>query len=260
MMSSRYGVLCFLLFFVVLLLAYENYETWSRPIQWAAPKEGTKRTEGKGEPSPLFEAVQKLFPSDSVLRISQNNIFNPDRKEFPVLGSVTGEQAKPVVRPQIILYGVMIADDYQTASIINPGRPLHKGEREIKTLNVGDQIGDYKITKILPDRITVEAPGDSFEVLLYDARVPKKRADVRTTSRPPEVTSTLPVPPPAPAPPASPGPTPLQAMPTPPESTRDRVIEGQAPRPVTPVPTPGADIYRGRRPPRPGASGESGTN
>ena len=166
MMSSRYGVLCFLLFFVVLLLAYENYETWSRPIQWAATKEGTKRTEAKGELSPLFEAVQKLFPSDSVLRISQNNIFNPDRKEFPVLGSATGEQAKPVVRPQIVLYGVMIADDYQTASIANPGRPIHKGEREVKTIKLGDQVGDYKITKILPDRITVEAPGDSFDVLL----------------------------------------------------------------------------------------------
>ena len=84
MMSSRYGVLCFLLFLVVLLLAYENYETWSRPIQWAVQKEGAKKTEGKGEPSPAVEGVQKLSPSDSVPLIAQNNIFNPDRKEFPV--------------------------------------------------------------------------------------------------------------------------------------------------------------------------------
>ena len=140
MMSSRYGVLCFLLFFVVLLLAYENYETWSQPIQWAARKEVQKKTEGKGEPSSVFEAAQKLFPSGSVPLIAQNNIFNPDRKEFPVLGSVTAEQAKPMVRPQIVLYGVMIADDYQTASIINPGRPMVKGEREIKTLKVGDRV------------------------------------------------------------------------------------------------------------------------
>ena len=259
-MSSRYGVLCFLLFFVVLLLAYENYETWSRPIQWAAPKEGTKRTEAKGEPSPLFEAVQKLFPSDSVLRISQNNIFNPDRKEFPVLTSGMGEQGKPVVRPQIILYGVMIADDYQTASIVNPGRPMHKGEREVKTLKLGDRVGDYKITKILPDRITVEAPGDSFDVLLYDPKTPKRRTEIKTPSRPAEVTSTLPGPPPAPAPPGIPPAISAQPRPSAPESTKGRVIESQVPKPETSAPVPGADIWRGRRAPRPAVPPGSGAN
>jgi len=259
-MSSRYGVLCFLLFFVVLLLAYENYETWSRPIQWAVQKEGVKKTEGKGEPSPVFEAVQKLFPSDSVLQISQNNIFNPDRKEFPVLGSGAAEQAKPVVRPQIVLYGVMIADDYQTASIINPGRPMLKGEREIKTLKVGDRVGEYIITKILPDRITVEAPGDSFEVFLYDSKTPKKRSEVKTTSRPAEVTSTLPGPSTAPAPPGIPPAISAQPPPSAPEKARDRVIEGQVPRPATPAPVPEADIWRGRRAPRPAVPPESGRN
>ena len=259
-MSSRYGVLCFLLFFVVLLLAYENYETWSQPIQWAPPKEEGKKPEGKGEPSPAVEGAQKLSSLDSVPLIAQNNIFNPDRKEFPVLASVTAEQAKPVVRPQIVLYGVMIADDYQTASISNPGRPMHKGEREIKTLKVGDRVGDYRITKILPDRITVEAPGDSFEVFLYDSKTPKKRSEVKTTSRPAEVTSTLPAPPTAPAPPKTPPPVSPQPTPSAPGSAKDRVIEGQVPRPVTPAPVPDADIWRGRRSPRPVAPPESGRN
>jgi hypothetical protein len=259
-MSSRYGVLGFLLFFVVLLLAYKNYETWSQPIEWAAPKEGTKKPEGKGDPSPAVEGAPKSSPSDSVSLIAQNNIFNPDRKEFPVLTSVTAEQAKPVVRPQIVLYGVMITDDYQTASIINPGRPMLKGEREIKTLKLGDRVGDYKITKILPDRITVEALGDSFEVFLYDPKTPKKRSEVKTTSRPAEVTSTLPAPPTAPAPPGIRPPTSPHPPSSAPESAKDRVIEGQAPRPVTPAPVPDADIWRGRRSPRPAASPESGRN
>lgn len=259
-MSSRYGVLCFLLFFVVLLLAYENYETWFQPIQWAAPKEEGKKPEGKGEPSPAVEGVQKLSSLDSVPLIAQNNIFNPDRKEFPVLASGTAEQAKPVARPQIVLYGVMIADDYQTASISNPGRPMQKGEREIKTLKVGDRVGDYKIAKILPDRITVEAPGDSFEVFLYDSKAPKKRSEVKTTSRPAEVTSALPGPPTAPAPPGTPPPISPQPTPSVPGSARDRVIEGQVPRPVTPAPVPEADVWRGRRAPRPAVPPESGRN
>jgi hypothetical protein len=261
MMSSRYGVLCFLLVFVVLLLAYENYETWYQPIQWAARKEAAKKTEGKGEPSPAVEGAQKLPPGDSVALIAQNNIFNPDRKEFPVLTSAMGEQGKPVVRPQIVLYGVMIADDDQTASIANPGRPMHKGEREMKTVKVGDRVGDYEITKILPDRITVQAPGDSFEVFLYDPKAPKKRSEVKTASRPAEVTSTLPAPPRAPAPPGTPQSTSPQPPPAPPGSARQPVIEGQAPRPVTPAPTPDADIWRGRRAPRPpGTAPEGGRN
>lgn len=259
-MSSRYGVLCFLLFFVVLLLAYENYETWSRPIRWAVQKEGAKKTEGKWKPSPTVEGAQNLSPSDSVPVIAQNNIFNPDRKEFPVLASITAEQAKPVVRPQIVLYGVMIADDYQTASIVNPGRPMLKGEREVKTIKLGDRVGDYKITKILPDRITVEAPGDSFDVLLYDPKTPKKRTEVKTTSRPAEVTSTLPGPPTAPAPPGIPAAVSAQPSPSAPESAKGRVIEGQVPKPATSAPVPEADIWRGRRAPRPAVPPESGGN
>lgn len=258
-MSSRYGVLCFLLFFVVLILAYKNYETWSQPIKWAAQREVTKKPEGKGEPAPAVEGAQKSFPGNPVPLIAQNNIFNPDRKEFPLL-TVEQSRATAAVRPQIILYGVMIADDTQTASVINPGRPLHKGEREIKTLKLGDPIGDYKITKILPDRITVEAPGDSFEVLLYDPRLPKKRAEVKTTSRPAEVTSVPSAPAPAPTPPAIPTPAPSQPVPRPPERSRDRVIETQIPRPATPAPSPDADTWRGRRPPRPAVPAESGRN
>lgn len=259
-MSSRYGVLCFLLFFVVLLLAYENYETWSRPIQWAVRKEGAKRTEGKGEPSPAVEGAQKLSPSDSVPLIAQNNIFNPDRKEFPLLASGTAEQAKPVVRPQIVLYGVMIADDYQTASIVNPGRPMVKGEREVKTIKLGDRVGDYKITKILPDRITVEAPGDSFDVLLYDPKTPKKRTEIKTPSRPAEVTSTLPGPPTPPAPPGIPPGISAQPSPGAPESAKGRAIESQVPKPATSAPVPEADIWRGRRAPRPAVPPESGSH
>jgi hypothetical protein len=55
-----------------------------------------------------------------------NNIFNPERKDFAAIGS--GMSAKPVVRPQVILYGVTIAGDYRSASVINSGRPLKKGE------------------------------------------------------------------------------------------------------------------------------------
>jgi len=43
------------------------------------------------------------------------------------------------------------------------------------TLRLGERIGEYKLTKVLSDRITLEAGGDTFEVLLYDPKAPKRR-------------------------------------------------------------------------------------
>jgi hypothetical protein len=254
-MSSRYGVLGFLLFCVVLLLAYKNYEIWSHPLEWVPKKGAVKKPEAKTE-SLATEGRKEPSPHESILVIAEKNIFNPDRIEFPLLPV---EQAKPLVRPQVILYGVMIAGGYQTASVVNPGRPLHKGEREIKTLKLGDQLGDYKLTKILPDRITLEAKEDSFEVLLFDPRFPKRRPEMKTTAKPAEVTSPLPVPAPVPPPtPAAPRLTLPPVRPVPLEPTRESVIGTPAPRPVTPTPMPDPGVWTGRRPVRPGAPAEGG--
>lgn len=87
-----------------------------------------------------------------------------------------------MVRPQIVLYGVTIFGDYQSASVVNPGRPLRKGERETLTIKIGEKIGEYKLAKVLSDRITLEAEEDTFEVLLYDPKMPKKELILRLTA------------------------------------------------------------------------------
>jgi hypothetical protein len=262
-MSSRTGVLCFLLFLVVALLAYKNYEIWSQSLEWLPKKEAGKKPEGKPESLSVMEMTKGPYPRASVQMIAEKNIFNPERKEFPLLSADQTKTA--MVRPQIILYGVAIASDYQTASVVNPGRPLHKGERELMTLRLGDRIGDYKVTKILSDRIAVEGAGDSFEVLLFDPKSPKKRTEMKTPSKPAEVTSALPtpalVPGPAPSPtPAIPGPISPQVVPRAPEPMQQRGIEAQPPRPVTPAPVPDPGIWRGRRPIMPGVPSDSGGN
>jgi hypothetical protein len=160
-----------------------------------------------------------------------------------------------MTRPQIILYGVTIAKDYQVASLVHPGRPLQKGEREMITVKLGDNVGAYKLAKILPDRITMESGEDSFDVLLYDANSPKKRAVVKTEVKPAEVKSTAP----APSPPA-PVPAPKAAeAPKPGEPSRERVMEAPPPKPVTPVPPSVPSTLRGRRPVRPYTPPESET-
>lgn len=248
-MSLRYGVFCLLLCFVVLLLALKNFELWTQPIAGSLEEGEIKKAETRSEGSPVLGGQKAATPIASYIFVADKNIFSPERKEFSITGPGL-DPSKPMTRPQITLYGVTISRNYQSATIVNPGRPLRKGEREMITLTIGDRVGEYKLAKILPDRITMEAAEDSFEVLLFDSSIPKKRTVTRTESKPAEITSTSPAPAsgPVPAPAAVPR---AAEAPKPAEPPRERVIEPPLPRPVTPTPAPSPGTYPGRRPTRP---------
>jgi hypothetical protein len=233
-MSSKYGFLCFLALALILLLVIKNYEIWTQPVKWI-PEESTGK---KSIPKPedrsegLSTGPRKASTSmRSYASIAEKNIFSPDRKDFPTPVGAGGRQ---LVRPQIVLYGVTIIGDYKAASLSNPGRPLQKGERETFTVKVGERVGEYKLSKILSDRVTLEAEGDIFEVLLYDQSKSKRRSDIRTETKPATITSTQPVS--SPPVPGSPTPT---SMPT-------------------PVPTPSAPSTIVPRAGLPAATGQAG--
>ena len=181
-MSLKYGVLNFLTFLIIVLLAFENYETWTFPIKAIPENETTGKPQAKFENPPPLGSQKENTSLKSYISIVDKNIFSPERKEFPI--PVATETKKPTTRPQVVLYGVTMAGDYQAASIANPGRPLRKGERETFTVKTGQSLGEYKLAKILSDRITLEANGDSFDVLLYDPKMPKKRMEMKTESKP----------------------------------------------------------------------------
>ena len=224
-MSLRYTVICALLMAAVLLLGYGNYRVWFSP--WAVPPKigQVKKGEIRPElPNPAGIAKEaQLLEGFSV--IAEKNVFNPDRKEFSTAAAAA--MSKPISRPQVTLQGVVLAEGYQSASIVNPGRPLHKGERETKSVRIGDMVGEYKLSKILPDRILLEAGEDSFEVLLYDPRSPKKRMEVKTATPPAAITSSVAAPP-------GPGVPPLVVAPVPAPG------QTQPPRPAVPAPVPRA--------------------
>jgi hypothetical protein len=252
-MSLKYGALCFVLFLVVLFLAVKSYDALTRPLGRIPDKGAANRSETKADSLPGAAVAKEPGPIVSYTSIAEKNIFNPERKDFPVTASGAG--MKPAVRPQVILYGVTLAGDYQSASVVNPGRPLKKGERELMTVRIGDRVGEYKLANVSSDRITLEAQGDTFEVLLYDPKMPKKRVDVKTESKPAMVTS-------AQAPPTGasdlkreggfPGapssPFPPMGTPRPParrdatdamkESGREKPSPSQMPEPVIPSVTP----------------------
>jgi hypothetical protein len=256
-MSSKYGFLCFLAVAVVLLLVIKNYETWTQPVEWVPEENTAKRPQTKPENKPEVLSTFGTHKNPSTMRnyasIAEKNIFSPDRKDFP---TPMGAGARQLVRPQIVLYGVTIIGNYKAASIASPGRPLQKGERETFTVKQGERVGEYKLAEIFSDRVTLEAEGDTFEVLLYDQSKSKRRSDIRTESKPATITSTQPVPsPPVPGSP-TPTPRPTPTLPTPSTvvpKTTPPVGPGQetvaTPQPVSPVsPTlPRPDFPR-RRP------------
>ncbi len=187
-MSPRYTVLSLVALCVIFLLILKNYETWTRSFE-APPERSTVKKQEAKIANPSASSPQKVLgPAPSNAVIAGKNIFSPDRRDFPVQSS----EGKKIVRPQIILYGVTIGDGYQFASIVNPGRSLLRGERETLSVKVGDKVGDYKLAKISSDRISLEAEGDAFEVLLYDPKAPKKRTEVRTETKPATITSSQP--------------------------------------------------------------------
>ena len=271
-MFPRYGILCPVLLFVVLLLGYENYEIWSSPGALVYKREGDKKEEGRPDSPPGILAAKDTAPRQSFDVISEKNIFSPDRREFSI--PATPGIGKPSTRPPITLYGVGIAGNYEVASIVTPGRPLHRGEREIKTIRIGESVGEYKLTKIMPDRIVLEAGEDFFEVLLDDPRSPKKRVVTKTANPPAAVTSATSsaaatevrptVPPAAVAPPSVPQPAPVPRPITPvpvPRTPRPQPEGGYqspatAPAPAAPASAPDPGLWRGRRPVSP--AGPSG--
>ena len=179
-MMSRYFVFKTLLCFVILLVALNSYETWNYstellPDAWAVPE----KAETKSENAPMTTSMKEPASIGSYNLISEKNIFNPGRRDFPTpLG-----KSNPILRPQIVLYGVTIAADYQSATVANPGRPIRKDERETLTIKLGEKIGEYGLAKILPDRIVMERNGDNFEVLLYDPKNPKRRMEARPETK-----------------------------------------------------------------------------
>jgi hypothetical protein len=240
MMSSKYGLLSLLVLGLVLLLIFKNYEIWTQPVEWEPEKNIGKRPQSKPESKaevPSGAGTQKNPPSvSSYISIAEKNVFSPERKDFP---TPMGNGKRQLVRPQVILYGVTIAGAYQAACFANPGRPLQKGERETFTLKKGERIGEYKLAKVSSDRVTLEAEGDTFEVLLYDPSMAKRRTDIRTESKPATITSTQPVPPP---------PVPGSPVATPPAAST------VVPRPTSPV---GAIQERGAAPASAGPGGQA---
>ncbi|MEI9477234.1 MAG: hypothetical protein WCO26_11730 [Deltaproteobacteria bacterium] len=210
MMTKKFFLINVLLILIVVFLAVENYDEWTKPAP--VGKEGASSRQRTTAASFLASAAgKKEMPAPAQFRlISDKNIFSPDRKEFPI--PLLSEVKKPPVRPNLQLFGVAIGEGFHSAVITNPTRRADRGERETMTVREGEKVGEYTVAKVLPDRITLESTGDTFDVLLYDPTKQKRRPVVSPAPSPNTVSPGSPVPP---RPYTPPGGTPPRATPPP---------------------------------------------
>lgn len=214
-MGKKFYLINMLLLLIVVLLAVENYDESTKPDP-VSKETASTRQRATVASLPASVGEKKEAPAPAQFRtISDKNIFSPDRKEFPI--PLVSEVKKPPVRPNVTLFGVVIGEGFQSAVITNPTRRADKGERETMTIKEGQRVGEYTVAKVLPDRITLESPGDSFDVLLYDPTKQKKRPVVTPPpSSPPAVSPGSPVPARPYTPPGGTPPTATPPRPTPP--------------------------------------------
>ena len=238
-MAKKFYWINFLLILIVIYLSIKNYEEWTNPKPRGKETADAKQKAPASPSSTPVARKREMPPPAHYKGISEKNLFSIERKEFPPPlpppDPATKEKPtpppKPPARPNLTLYGVaIVGEDLRTALVNNPTRRPDKGERETMTVRVGDKVGEYSVSKILEDRITVETTGDSFDVLLFDPGRQRKRVTPPGTATP--------------TPADKPG-QPPRVVPSPPRPfappTNPPVVSPPSPREV-----PGRDLLRDR--------------
>jgi hypothetical protein len=114
-MSFRCGVPNLLVLTIILLIIPKTYRAWTKTINVTIGKEAAEKPVTKIEIPQIPREKKEPSINSSNPIISEKNIFSPERKDFPAQPGPGGK--KFVARPQIILYGITIAGDYQSYSV-----------------------------------------------------------------------------------------------------------------------------------------------
>jgi hypothetical protein len=125
--------------------------------------------------------------------IAAENPFHPER-----IIPVEKKEIPPPPKPELVLYGVTIAEDFSIAYVEDKRTPLTtpgRGKRHM-VLKKGDSIGGFTLKEIHPERIILVRGEEIMTVSLLDSSKPR---DVVTS-------------PPAPQKPVTPPPRPLRTI------------------------------------------------
>jgi len=100
--------------------------------------------------------------------VAEKNLFHPDRKV-----PVEKKDSKLLARPEIVLYGTMIAGDKKLAYIEDKKAPYStpgRGKRQV-TINEGSMISGFKLIEVHEDHIVLTRGEERILVRLNDGKI-----------------------------------------------------------------------------------------
>lgn len=227
-MISKIWLINAVLLVALALLGVETYGLWTRSNEIPAETTGVKAKVDTKKSAAIVIKKNNLKDVAAYETVVVKNLFAPDRKEFvpeesepepePVVEAPpeSAKEKEPEVKlnRDIILYGVVIMNDYKTALVSDPGPPPEKNtntksksktkiksrikkkkakkppgkKKSTGTLIVkeNDPVGGFTVKEILKDRIVLVASNELYEVLLYDEEKPDREiiTPKRSTPKP----------------------------------------------------------------------------
>ena len=150
---------------LVLWVGYNIYQTWAshkgpgnRPVNTAS------KDEGKGE-----SENRKAKTRYDYRLITTRDIFKTKTRTSGAPGKTiqTGETVKPKENTALELMGTIVGDRGNSFAIIR-----EKGKRDQDMYGLDDYVDDAKITKILPDRVTLDRSGTEEVLVMTMERGP----------------------------------------------------------------------------------------
>jgi hypothetical protein len=213
-----------------------------RQVKYSVP---TAKLPPVEQEKPPESAAPSPSMSDYMV-IAELNLFHPDRKIPP-----EKKEAQQLPKPELILYGTLIADGMSIAYVEdkkNPKTSPGRGKRQT-VMKKGDMVGGFVLREIENDRITL-ARGDETMVVYISQGDKPRMSDVPGAAAPAKPTPATPTP--TPAKPTAPAAVPAKPGPAQPAPA---VAQPSAQRNFSP-PMPGG----GRRPQTGTASPSQPTN
>lgn len=158
-----------LLSFIALFANYAVLPLLKMDIKYTLPI--SKKTDKTLDEEPA-EREELSFPD--IMIIAEQNPFHPERI-IPVM-PVDEKNEKPLLRPDIVLYGTVVSEEISFAQIEDKRAPLTSpgGGKRLRVLKKGEEVEGFILKEIGTDKIILVRGDETMTVnLIY----PQKQRD-----------------------------------------------------------------------------------
>lgn len=186
-MLSKIWLINFILLPIVMFFGFKTCNVWfDKSGNEFKPKkiEISKRSNIKMK-------VHKVPPESFYGVIAEKDLFTQARTEFvpEEMGMSLEDIPLKIAGKKIVLYGVVLADDYKKALISNPARKSTPDWKRNIWVQIGDTIDKLKVIDIQENCIYLTESEKLFNIPLYNKNNPKRRANVSKKLKPSIITS-----------------------------------------------------------------------